>query len=59
MVKLNLELVIGHPFTCHQHALLQRLTSVQADPLRYRKIRAVPAARSHAFFVRATGSLTF
>jgi hypothetical protein len=47
-----------HSFTRQNHALLLCLTSVQADPLRYRKISAVPLARSHIFVVRATGSLT-
>jgi hypothetical protein len=47
-----------HSFTLYQQALLQCLTLVQADPLRYRKICAVPLAPSHIFVVRATGSLT-
>jgi hypothetical protein len=33
-----------HSFTRHHHALLQCLTSVQADPLHYLKICAVPLA---------------
>jgi hypothetical protein len=32
------------PFTRHQHALVQCLTPVQADPLHYLKICAVPLA---------------